>query len=197
MVSITNAIGHVLNEQGTGYELIISCYEYSVSIEFKMEHIIWKNIQKVVNLPKLTDISLNAKAWYTFKIIEFRMGPVPPIHTYSFAIKPITVKFGKFTNFWMLFQFTCPNQEFNPCWIFVPKRKYVPTKSQVPCSFRTWLIQACMEIIINTINSRLKDAQCLSLKRGLDLLFKLICIKYNHLFRLASLSAHLVRFSVQ
>ena len=29
--------GHVLNEQGTGYEHIFSWYEYSVSIELKIE----------------------------------------------------------------------------------------------------------------------------------------------------------------
>ena len=33
-------IGHVLNEQGTGYEHIFSCWKYSVSIELKMGHII-------------------------------------------------------------------------------------------------------------------------------------------------------------
>ena len=33
-------IGHVLNEQGTGYEHIFSWYEYSVSIELKMGHVI-------------------------------------------------------------------------------------------------------------------------------------------------------------
>ena len=27
---------------------------------------------------------------------------------HAFAFKPITIKFGEFTNFWMLFQMTCP-----------------------------------------------------------------------------------------
>ena len=31
-------IGHVLNEQGTGYEYIFAWYEYSVLIELKMRH---------------------------------------------------------------------------------------------------------------------------------------------------------------
>ena len=58
-------------------------------------------------------IGLNAKAWYTFKIRELSMDcrtPVPPIHTvyHAFGFKPITVKFGEFTHFWMLFQMTCP-----------------------------------------------------------------------------------------
>ena len=33
-------IGHVLNEQGTGYEHIFSWYECSISIELKMGHVI-------------------------------------------------------------------------------------------------------------------------------------------------------------
>ena len=33
-------IGHVLNEQGTGYEHIFSWYEYSISIELKMGPVI-------------------------------------------------------------------------------------------------------------------------------------------------------------
>ena len=33
-------IGHVLNEQGTGYENIFSVCEHSVSIELKMKHVI-------------------------------------------------------------------------------------------------------------------------------------------------------------
>ena len=33
-------IGHVLNEQGTGYESIFSWCEYSISIELKMGHVI-------------------------------------------------------------------------------------------------------------------------------------------------------------
>ena len=33
-------IGHVLNEQGTGYEHIFSCYEHSLLIELKMGHVI-------------------------------------------------------------------------------------------------------------------------------------------------------------
>ena len=33
-------IGHVLNEQGTGYEHIFSWYEHSISIELKMGHVI-------------------------------------------------------------------------------------------------------------------------------------------------------------
>ena len=33
-------IGHVLNEQGTGYENIFSVCEHSISIELKMAHVI-------------------------------------------------------------------------------------------------------------------------------------------------------------
>ena len=37
---LKSAIGHVLNEQGTGYEHIFSWYEHSLSIELKMAHVI-------------------------------------------------------------------------------------------------------------------------------------------------------------
>ena len=55
-----------------------------ISIELKMGHVIWKSIQKSVNLPNLMVIGLNTKAWYTVKIRELSMDwrtPVPPIHT--------------------------------------------------------------------------------------------------------------------
>ena len=35
-LAVLNRIGHVLNEQGTGYEHIFSWCEYSISIELKM-----------------------------------------------------------------------------------------------------------------------------------------------------------------
>ena len=57
------SIGHVLNEQRTGYEHIFSWYKHSVSIELKMGHVIRKSMQKLVNLPNLIVIGLNAKAW--------------------------------------------------------------------------------------------------------------------------------------
>ena len=79
-----DTIGHVLNEQWTGYEHIFSWYEHSISIELKIGHIIWKSIQKLGRLPNLMVIGLNPKAWYTFKIRELSMDwrtPVPPIHT--------------------------------------------------------------------------------------------------------------------
>ena len=42
---------------------------------------------------------------------------------HAFAFKPITIKFGKFTNFWMLFQMTCPILNIRT------KKKYVRTQS--------------------------------------------------------------------
>lgn len=41
-----SSIGHVLNQQETGYEHSFSWCEYSISIELKMGHVIWKNIKK-------------------------------------------------------------------------------------------------------------------------------------------------------
>ena len=83
-----NILGYQLamfsTSRGLGTNIFFSWYEYSVSIELKMEHVTWKSIQKLVNLPNLMVIGLNAKAWYTFKIRELSMDwrtPVPPIHT--------------------------------------------------------------------------------------------------------------------
>ena len=39
-ILLFSRIGHVLNEQETGYEHIFSWYEHSISIELKMEHVI-------------------------------------------------------------------------------------------------------------------------------------------------------------
>ena len=44
-----------------------SSYEFSISIELEMGHVTWKSIQKLVNV---MNIILNAKAWYTSKIIQ-------------------------------------------------------------------------------------------------------------------------------
>ena len=68
----------------------------------------------------------------------------PPIHTVSslilkvyhaFVFKPITIKFGEFTNFWMLFQMTCPIlNSIDIEYLHQEKICSYP----VPCSFRTW-----------------------------------------------------------
>ena len=46
---------------------------------------------------------------------------------HAFAFKTITIKFGKFTNFWMLFQITCPI--FKSILNIRNKKKYVRTQS--------------------------------------------------------------------
>ena len=56
-----------------------------------------------------------------------------------FAFKLITIKFGKFNNFWMLLQMTCPI--FNSIDIDIRTKKKI-CSYPVPCSFRTWPIQA-------------------------------------------------------
>ena len=56
---------------------------------------------------------------------------------HAFAFKPITIKFGEFTNFWMLFQMTCPI--FNSIDIECSQQGKICSYS-VPCSFRTWPI---------------------------------------------------------
>ena len=58
---------------------------------------------------------------------------------HAFAFKPITTKFGKFTNFCMLFQMTCPIfNSIDTEYLYQEKICSYP----VPCSFRTWPIDA-------------------------------------------------------
>ena len=57
---------------------------------------------------------------------------------HTFAFKPITIKFGEFTNFWMLFQMTCPI--FNLIDIEFSYQEKI-CSYPVPCSFRTWPIE--------------------------------------------------------
>ena len=56
---------------------------------------------------------------------------------HAFALKPITIKFGEFTNFWMLFKMTCPI--FNLIDIECSYQEKI-CSYPVPCSFRTWPI---------------------------------------------------------
>ena len=56
---------------------------------------------------------------------------------HAFAFKPITIKFGKFTNFWMLFQMTYPI--FNSIDFECSYQEKI-CSYPVPCSFRTWPI---------------------------------------------------------
>ena len=62
---------------------------------------------------------------------------------HAFAFKPITIKFGKFTNFWMLFQMTCPI--FNSIDIEYSCQEKI-CSYPVPCSFRTWPIQSILNV---------------------------------------------------
>ena len=55
----------------------------------------------------------------------------------AFAFKPITIKFGEFTYFWMLFQMTC--SIFNLIDIECSHTEKL-FSYPVPCSFRTWPI---------------------------------------------------------
>ena len=57
---------------------------------------------------------------------------------HAFAFKPITIKFGEFTNFWILFQMTCPI--FNSIDIEHSYQEKI-CLYPVPCSFRTWPIE--------------------------------------------------------
>ena len=56
---------------------------------------------------------------------------------HTFAFKPITIKFGEFTNFWMLFQMTC--SIFNSMDTEYSYQEKI-CSYPVPCSFRTWPI---------------------------------------------------------
>ena len=56
---------------------------------------------------------------------------------HAFAFEPITIEFGEFTNFWMLFQMTCAI--FNSIDIECSHQEKI-CSYPVPCSFRTWPI---------------------------------------------------------
>ena len=58
---------------------------------------------------------------------------------HAFAFKPITIKFGEFTNFWMLFQMAC--SIFNSIDIECSHTEKI-FSYPVPCSFRTWPINS-------------------------------------------------------
>ena len=58
---------------------------------------------------------------------------------HAFGFNQITIKFGKFPNFWMLFQMTCPI--FNLIDIESSYQEKI-CSYPVPCSFRTWPIGA-------------------------------------------------------
>ena len=74
--------------------------------------------------------------------------PSNPYQVYhTFAFKPITVKFGKFNNFWMFFQMMCSSffDSMDIEYSYRRENMFAPS----PCSFRTRLI---------TFNSPLKTA---------------------------------------
>ena len=56
---------------------------------------------------------------------------------HAFAFKPITVKFSKFTNYWMLLEMACPI--LNSIDIEYSYQEKIFSYA-VPCSFRTWSI---------------------------------------------------------
>ena len=101
------------------YQLTVSCklamFEMSrvlgmnirYRLNWKMEPIIWKSI-------KLSLQSIRSSLVLAF----FKVYP-------AFAFKPITLKFGKFTNFWTLFQMMGFIFQFGPYGIFVPSCQLV------------------------------------------------------------------------
>ena len=71
---------------------------------------------------------------------------------HAFAFKPITIKFGEFTNFWMLFQMTCPI--FNSIDIECSHQEKIRSYP-VPCSFRTWPITYFLELVNLSLKTKM------------------------------------------
>ena len=110
-----------------------------------------QSIQQLT-LPNLTVVGWIAKAWYTFVLVYIRGTGVPPIRTklsyfsnlkktyHAFAFKPVTVKFGKSSNFWMLFQMMCPIFNSIDIEYSYQEKKYVHTHSPAYLEHDQWAI---------------------------------------------------------
>ena len=129
--------------RGLGTNIFSLRYKHSISIELKNGACHLKEHPKI---SRFTKFGLN---WFKPKgmvhlILFGGTGVLQSILSslilkvyHAFAFKPITIKFGEFTNFWMLFQMTCPI--FNSIDIECSYQEKI-CSYPVSCSFRTWPI---------------------------------------------------------
>ena len=119
-------------------------YKHSISIELK------NGARHLKEHPKISKFTKFDGYWFKPKgmvhlvwiggtgVLQSILSSLILKVTMPLGLNQITIKFGKFTNFWMLFQMTCPI--FNLIDIESSYQEKIRSYP-VPCSFRTWPIK--------------------------------------------------------
>ena len=99
--------------RGLGTSIFSLRYKHSISIELK------NGARHLKDHPKISKFTKFDGYWFTPKgmvhlvwtggtgVLQSILSPLILKVYHAFVFKPITIKFGKFTNFWMLFPMTC------------------------------------------------------------------------------------------
>ena len=126
--------------RGLGTNIFSLWYKHSISIELK------NGARHLKEHPKISKFNKFDGYWFKPKgmvhlvwiggtgVLQSILSSLILKVYHAFAFKPITFKFGKFANFWMLFQMTCPI--FNSIDIECSYQEKI-CSYPVPCSFRT------------------------------------------------------------
>ena len=134
--------------RGLGTNIFSLRYKHSISIELKSGACHLKEHPKSSKFTKFDSYWLKPKGivhlvWIggTGVLQSILSSLILKVY-HGFAFKPVTIKFGEFTNFWMLFQMTSPI--FNS--IDIEYSHQEKCSYPVPCSFRTWPIMAVRNV---------------------------------------------------
>ena len=129
--------------RGLGTSIFSLRYKHSISIDLK------NGARHLKEHPKISRFTKFDGYWFKSKgmvhlvwiggtdVLQSILSSLILKVYHAFAFKPITIKFGEFTNFWMLFQMTCPI--FNSIDIEHLYQEKI-CSYPVPRSFRTWPI---------------------------------------------------------
>ena len=129
--------------RGLGTNIFSLRYKHSISIELK------NGARHLKEHPKIRKFTKFDGYWFKSKgmvhlvwiggtgVLQSILSSLILKVYHASAFKPITIKFGEFTHFWMLFQMTCPI--FNSIHIEHSYQEKI-CLYPVPCSFRTWPI---------------------------------------------------------
>ena len=130
--------------QGTGTNIFSLQYKHSISIELKNGAHHLKKHPKISKFTKFEAYCFKPKGmvhlvWIVWTGVLQSIPSSLILKAYrAFAFKPITIKSGKFANFWMLLQTTCPI--FNSIDTEYSYQEKI-CSYRVPCSFKTWPIE--------------------------------------------------------
>ena len=134
--------------RGLGTNIFSLRYKHSISIELK-------NGARFVKDPNISKFTKFDIYWFKPKamvhllwiggtcVLQSILSSLILKVYHAFAFKPITIKFGEFTNFKMLFQMMCPI--FNSIDIECSHQEKI-CSYPVPCSFRTWPIAVQLQL---------------------------------------------------